>query len=128
MLNLNGQRTAGRRQIALLAIFALVLQAMLPSVVVFAASSSLTTIVVCTPAGLLQVTPSRDGQPAHAPEPNGHCPICFATQAAAAVPPQPSSVMLAAETFEGVDWRHLSRHVRTSHTAIPPPARGPPAT
>lgn len=122
----------GERLSAWTAIFALVVQVALPSIVVAAATAdtsgypSPAGLVICTAAGLERIALADQGTEPEAPVPSikTPCLICLAGQDPVVMPSAASEAIehVVAASFERCETmrRALCR------VAEPPPARGPP--
>ena len=110
--NRTAERAERRAMIALMAVFALLVQALIPSIAAAGSKGPLDTVVICTSHGLQSVPDPANGVP---DQPCQHC-VCPTTTA---LPPAIGlsivKVRFAAETA-----------IATPFHSLPPPARGPP--
>lgn len=92
-----GARNGASPFVVLAAVFALLIQAMLPSAVMAAQSAATDGLVICTAQGMETVRSDADGQPAKSVG-GQPCPYCLAAATAAVVIGQNISVALVAYT------------------------------
>ncbi|MBS0333078.1 MAG: DUF2946 family protein [Proteobacteria bacterium] len=124
-------RAERRAIVALLAMFALLLQALAP-VTALANTNAFGGEVICTATGTAHAQPGAPGQ---APAPGGHhqggCDHCVCP-VAAAPPPDPSGVSSIAVRYAvAVDHPGLGAETCAPGRGLaapPPPSRGPPAS
>lgn len=115
-LNARAQRAERRAMLALVAAFALLVQALIPSLAGAAPSplGGLGDGVICTSLGP-QTAPTDGGAPAHV----GRCDHCVCPATTADLPPP--AVEAAPATFA-----YVRLEPRIPPAAPPPPARAPP--
>lgn len=108
-----GARAERRAVIALLAVFALLVQALIPSIA-GAAPAPLAQGVICTSAGM-ETAPADGSLPGHV----GRCDHCVCPAAGAAPPPPAVDAALPRVTY-------VAAAAPLPRAKPPPPARAPP--
>lgn len=116
-----------------LALSALVLQTMLPSIAALARAVSPShgasiELVLCTPEGLRRIRIADQGAD-QAPQPTSpvFCPACLATGAPSAISPPVVELACAAGGIVLDAWPSPEGSLLSGPAAAQPPARGPPA-
>jgi len=129
----NGAKSSGRTRrkprasawAALLAVAALLTQALLPAAAMAAQASGSTQVELCTAQGATTVTVGRDGRPqkgfAGLP-----CQDCLAMAAPALVPPEPAATPTAYVMAQLSHAETADANLAAARALPRPPGQGPP--
>jgi len=117
-----------RRWVALLAVFALVAQVVVPfgHAMAFDAGVGVEYQVICTANGFKQIPVNADGAPIN-PQVVAPCPFCFLTTAPALFVPTPDTTIVADVERAHVTFaRPAAQHQASIWRGTPRPSRAPP--